>query len=57
MGSVTYERIEELKKALEELLGVTSDIYCNDPYFIYCGDPSLAVAEGNARRVLEEQEK
>ena len=46
MGSVTYERIEELKKALEELLDATGDLEEDDPY--------VAVAEGNARRVLEE---
>ena len=46
MGSVTYERIEELKKALEELLDATSDLDSYDPY--------LAIAEGNARKALEE---
>ena len=46
MGSVTYERIEELKKALEELLDATGDLdeEC----------PCVAVAEGNARRVLDD---
>ena len=49
MGNVTYERIEELKKALEELLEATSDFDSYDPY--------LAIAERNARRVLEEELK
>ena len=46
MGSVTYERIEELQKALEELLEATSDLDSYDPY--------LAVAERKARKALEE---
>ena len=48
------KRIDELETALIILLEATSDIYCNDPYFIYCDDPCLAAAEHNARRVLEE---
>ena len=40
------KRIEELEKALEELLDATSDL---DDEYSY-----VAVAEGNARRVLEE---
>tara|TARA_R110000822_G_C15096337_1_gene471323 strand:+ start:41 stop:343 length:303 start_codon:yes stop_codon:yes gene_type:complete len=43
------KRIEELKKALEELLDATSDL--DDEY------PYIAVAEGKARRVLEEGDK
>ena len=43
------KRIEELKKALEELLDATSDL---DDEYSY-----VAVAEGNARRVLEEELK
>ena len=46
MGSVTYERIEELKKALEELLDAIND---GDYY-----DPYLAVAERKARKALED---
>ena len=46
IGSVTYERIEELKKALEELLEATSDLNSYDPY--------LAVAERKARKVLDD---
>ena len=46
MGSVTYERIEELKKALEDLLDATNDL---DSY-----DPDLAIAERKARKALEE---
>tara|TARA_R110002096_G_scaffold144036_1_gene300640 strand:- start:590 stop:970 length:381 start_codon:yes stop_codon:yes gene_type:complete len=44
MGSVTYERIEELKKALEDLLDATNDL---DSY-----DPDLAIAERKARKAL-----
>ena len=46
ISSVTYERTEELKKALEELLAATSDLDSYDPY--------LAVAERKARKALEE---
>ena len=46
ISSVTYKRIEALQKALEELLEATSDLEEDYPY--------VAVAEGNARRVLEE---
>ena len=44
IGSVTYERIKELKKALEDLLDATNDL---DSY-----DPDLAIAERKARKAL-----
>ena len=42
---VDIKRIEELENALITLLEATSDLEEDDPY--------VAVAEGNARRVLE----
>ena len=42
-------RVEELENALEKLLDATDEIYCNSN--------DLGLAEGNARKALEERLK